>query len=466
MSSQPVSVRNKSSKFTLTKKEFYENITKIGNNAIVIKSNIGSYFPSEFSQYKKTSLKKNNKNKTQNSNRFSLKSNNNTIDKSKKDFNTINTDFLKLFRQFDILKKNKTSNKTAIEASLKEKQLRSIYAPSVSNSKSKGKKNQKQNNNSKPQKQNSKNKNIKINSNYEPNNKNILINNINSYQRNVILTNHNKNKKINVNYPKNNKFPRKTFKTFNPFHIKFAKPINSINKNKIKQSNITTYQINFSKLIPNKIHSLQNNVNKTQEINNTSKTLKNNENNKKSNKESYHNSNSNINNNKKSEKQRLNNNNSLNLNNNNININANILINQNKTLKEEEININQLKKEIDYLDVNQNISDIDLVDERDNYYNNNDDDEEESENSGVLAYDEVRDIIVYYDMGDLTKKQNYLFEKDDYKIFLNNKKHSYLNFFMKNNMNDENNNQFLKINENKKQNPPTNDTNKDKKKIS
>ena len=42
MSSQPVSVRNKSSKFTLTKKEFYENITKIGNNAIVIKSNIGS----------------------------------------------------------------------------------------------------------------------------------------------------------------------------------------------------------------------------------------------------------------------------------------------------------------------------------------------------------------------------------------------------------------------------------------
>ncbi len=69
-------------------------------------------------------------------------------------------------------------------------------------------------------------------------------------------------------------------------------------------------------------------------------------------------------------------------------------------------------------------------------------------------------------MGDLTKKQNYLFEKDDYKIFLNNKKHSYLNFFLKNNMNDENNNQFLKINENKKQTPPTNDTNKAKKKIS
>ena len=32
MNSHPISVRNKNSKFTLTKKEFYNNINKIGNN--------------------------------------------------------------------------------------------------------------------------------------------------------------------------------------------------------------------------------------------------------------------------------------------------------------------------------------------------------------------------------------------------------------------------------------------------
>ena len=122
MSSHPVSVRNKSSKFTLTKKDFYENINKIGNNAIAIK-NFNINFPSEFSQYKKTTLKKNTKNKTQNSIRFNLKTNNNTLDKSKKELNTLNTDFLKLFRQFEILKKTKNSNKTAIDVSLHEKNL-------------------------------------------------------------------------------------------------------------------------------------------------------------------------------------------------------------------------------------------------------------------------------------------------------------------------------------------------------
>ena len=145
MTSQPISQRNKSSKFTLTKKEFYENINKKG---VSIKNNIGSIFPSEFSQYKKTTIKKNNK--IQNSNHFHLIKNNNTIDKSKN--NNINSDFLKLFRQFDLFKKNKTSNNTAIEVSLQEKRIKSIFASSVSNSKSKGKNNQKQNFKSKQQK--------------------------------------------------------------------------------------------------------------------------------------------------------------------------------------------------------------------------------------------------------------------------------------------------------------------------
>ena len=78
-----------------------------------------------------------------------------------------------------------------------------------------------------------------------------------------------------------------------------------------------------------------------------------------------------------------------------------------------------------------------------------------------MAYDEVRDIIVYYDMGDLNKKQGYLFDKGDYKNFLNTKKETYLNFFLNNNNNNENN-RVLKI-ENKKRTPPTNESSKNKK---
>ena len=54
MTSHPISVRNKSSKFTLTKKEFHEGINKIANNAIAIKDmNKIINYQSEFSQYKK-----------------------------------------------------------------------------------------------------------------------------------------------------------------------------------------------------------------------------------------------------------------------------------------------------------------------------------------------------------------------------------------------------------------------------
>ena len=90
---------------------------------------------------------------------------------------------------------------------------------------------------------------IKFNSNYEALNYNEKYNTINN-----IKSSHNKNKKLNEYLQKNK--PKKNFKTFNPFHIRFSKPINVFNKNKIKQSNITTYQINFSKVIPNQIHSL------------------------------------------------------------------------------------------------------------------------------------------------------------------------------------------------------------------
>ena len=136
MNSHPISVRNKNSKFTLTKKEFYNNINKIGNNINANKIiNEINNFQNEYAQYKKSVLKKNpQNNQMKSSNRFSGKLNNHTTDKSKKNLNTFNTEFLKLFREINLLKKNKNSNKTAIETSLQEKtKLKSIYNKNINN---------------------------------------------------------------------------------------------------------------------------------------------------------------------------------------------------------------------------------------------------------------------------------------------------------------------------------------------
>ncbi len=436
MNSHPISLRNKTSKFTLTKKEFYDNINRIGNN--INTNKIINNLQNEYVQYKKSALKKNPpNNKIKSSNRFSGKLNNNTIDKSKKNLNTFNTEFLKLFREINLLKKNKTSNKTAIEGSLQDKsKLKSIYNKSVSNSKSKGKnstKYNKKNNIKKPNNQNSKTKNLKINSDstYEAIHTNEKNDTLNNTQRNVILTSNNKKKNFNINNQQKNKLPKKAFKTFNPFTIKFAKPINGQLKNKMKQSNITTYNINFSKLIPNKINSLQNNINKTQEIiHNTSKQKQD----LKKPKKEYYNSNNNIikninNTSNKNKKESI----------NNLSKDKKKEI-QNKNEEKENIikqdKNSKTKNDLYNLMVEENISNIDVFDDKDNFVKNNDNDDEESDdNSGVLAYDEVRDIIVYYDMGDLEKKQGYLFQKDDYKNFLSSeKKENYLNFFINENI--------------------------------
>ena len=480
MNSHPISVRNKSSKFTLTKKEFNDNLNKFGGNILANKIiNEINNNQSDFFHYKKAALKKNIKNNPiQSSNRFGGKINNHTIDKSKKSLNTLNTDFLKLFREMNLLKKTKNSNKTAIEVSLQEKsKLKSMYNPSVSHSKSKGKNNSKTNKNKnnnvkKPKKQNSKSKNLKINSNYEPLHTDEKNNILNNTQRNIIFNSNYKKK----SYNKNNKLPKKTFKTFNPFTIKFAKPINGQIKNKMKQSNITTYHINFSKLIPNKINnSLHHNINKTQEIiHNTSKTKTKQDYKKSINERNSSNNNLSQNNNIKNNINNIKNKTKTksNSNNNNSNINTSNINNISKNQKSEKQINKEKEKEIvkdiknikDYLNNfidDKNISNIDYFDEKEVNISNNDDiDDDESENSGVLAYDEVRDIIVYYDMGDLNKKQGYLFDKDDYKYFLNTKKENYLNFFLNNNNNE--NNRVLKI-ENKKRTPPTNESSKNKK---
>ena len=119
-------------------------------------------------------------------------------------------------------------------------------------------------------------------------------------------------------------------------------------------------------------------------------------------------------------------------------------------------NLNKiLKDEINNFEIEQDLSNIDIFDEKDNLINNSDD-EEESENSGVLAYDEVRDIIIYYDMRKFEKKNDYLFNKDDYKNFLFSKKEYYLNFFLNNNNNNNNFKRNIKF-ENKKQKINSND---------
>ena len=233
MSSLPISVRNKSSKFTLTKKEFHEGINKIANNAIAIKdmNNINNY-QSEFSQYKKGALKKNTKNNQTHHSNYLKNKGNNSINKSKKVLNTLNNDFLKLFRDIDLLKKNKYSNKTAIDSIYEKNKLKqSIYNKSIINSKSKEKNLSIQNKNNhfkKPKKQSSKSKNLKINSTYEPIHTNEKNNTFNNTQRNI-LTSNIKKKSINLNNDNLQKkhFPKKNFKTFNPFHIKFSKPIKS-----------------------------------------------------------------------------------------------------------------------------------------------------------------------------------------------------------------------------------------------
>ena len=50
---------------------------------------------------------------------------------------------------------------------------------------------------------------------------------------------------------------------------------------------------------------------------------------------------------------------------------------------------------------------------------------------GELGIDEVQDLIKYYDFKKISKKnnENYLFNKNDYEQFIQNKKEKYLNYF-------------------------------------
>ena len=64
-----------------------------------------------------------------------------------------------------------------------------------------------------------------------------------------------------------------------------------------------------------------------------------------------------------------------------------------------------------------------------------------NENSGVLSFDQVKDIICYYNMNTLDKQNNFLFKQNERQLFDINIKKKYANFFLDNhNINNNINN--------------------------
>ena len=57
------------------------------------------------------------------------------------------------------------------------------------------------------------------------------------------------------------------------------------------------------------------------------------------------------------------------------------------------------------------------------------------ENSGVLSFDQVKDIICYYNMNNTDIQSDFLFQKNERKIFELNYKNKYLCYFFGNNKN-------------------------------
>ena len=69
-----------------------------------------------------------------------------------------------------------------------------------------------------------------------------------------------------------------------------------------------------------------------------------------------------------------------------------------------------------------------------------DTDKVSNENSGVLSFDQVKDIICYYNMKTSGKQNDYLFQKNERQIFDIKYKKKYFNFFFSNNGNINENN--------------------------
>ena len=72
-----------------------------------------------------------------------------------------------------------------------------------------------------------------------------------------------------------------------------------------------------------------------------------------------------------------------------------------------------------------------------------DTDKNTNENSGVLSFDQVKDIICYYNMNNTDKQSDFLFQMNEREIFNINGKNKYLNYFFGNINNDKDKNNRL-----------------------
>ena len=63
---------------------------------------------------------------------------------------------------------------------------------------------------------------------------------------------------------------------------------------------------------------------------------------------------------------------------------------------------------------------------------------EDNTNSGILSFDEVKDIICYYNMNSKSKQNDFLFKINEREIYNTNSKNKYLNFFFEKNINSDN----------------------------
>ena len=190
--------------------------------------------------------------------------------------------------------------------------------------------------------------------------------------------------------------------TYNPFHIQYTKPLfNPIKPNTTlnKNAHIMTYQMNIKQL--------------------------------KAGNSSNHNTNSNNNNNNNNNTRHKNgnNNNSTSIKQNTLNITNNQ--SRSKNVETEVLyKINRLPGSSRPNQTFDNDDDDEFVSS--NRFGNNldddfeDDDDEEEEDSGVLAYDDVKDIIVYFDMENIDYKDKWLFYKGDYQVFNSDNKGKYM----------------------------------------
>ena len=339
-------------------------------------------------------------------------------EQSKSDINKMSSFSMANNDQFQgLIKKNKSTNLIITNLNkFKFKDFQdSKLKQSIANTKSQT------NNNSIKQSNKNINNNSRIDNNYNENNFENLHNNKNYLTENHIMYLIDKKKVDNKN--KNNKYKQLSLKDLN----------NNINLN---------INNNFNNIYIEKGHNEDNNKKIIFDYKNNNISIKNCQNNNFINNINYQNDKSY--NTFKSLNERLN----TEYNDNNSSESKN-----KKTLKEEsnkKSNSSNKRDSFEYLHPEIYIKDDDLHKSKWNMKKEKELDETESplkmdtdknsnENSGVLSYDQVKDIICYYNMNNTDKKSNFLFQVNERQIFEINNKKKYLTFFFGDKTNDNNN---------------------------